>query len=65
MVCATKGRKAHFVSSEAFAEEKLQTMRAFGATLEPFPSDHRDITAKLVDSMVARARELSKESATF
>ena len=31
MVCATKGYKAHFVSSDAFATEKLQTMKAFGA----------------------------------
>ena len=65
MVCATKGYKAHFVSSDAFAEEKLQTMRAFGATLEIFPSENRKITAKLIDSMVARAKELSKEPNTF
>jgi len=65
MVCATKGYKAHFVSSDAFAEEKLQTMRAFGATLEIFPSENRKITAKLIDSMVSRAKELSKNSNTF
>lgn len=65
MVCATKGYNAHFVSSDAFADEKLQTMRAFGATLEIFPSENRKITAKLIDSMVARARELSKEPNTF
>jgi cysteine synthase A len=65
MVCATKGYKAHFVSSDAFAEEKLQTMRAFGATLEIFPSDNRKITAALIDAMVARARELSTEPNTF
>jgi cysteine synthase A len=65
MVCATKGYKAHFVSSDAFAEEKLQTMRAFGATLEIFPSENRKITAKLIDSMVARARELSKQPNIF
>jgi cysteine synthase A len=65
MVCATKGYQAYFVSSDAFAEEKLQTMRAFGATLEIFPSENRKITAKLIDSMVARARELSKEPDTF
>ena len=34
MVCAMKGYRAHFVSSDAFATEKLQTMRAFGAHLE-------------------------------
>jgi len=59
MVCATKGYKAFFVSSDAFAEEKLQTMKAFGAELEIFPSEDRKITAKLIDSLVKRARELS------
>src|ERR1700748_250609 len=44
MVCATKGYKAHFVSSDAFAEEKLQVMRAFGAELELVPSDNGLIT---------------------
>ncbi|TMI63578.1 MAG: cysteine synthase family protein [Bacteroidetes bacterium] len=65
MVCATKGYKAYFVSSDAFAEEKLQTRRAFGATLELFPSENRAITAKLIDSMVQRAKELSKEPGVF
>ena len=65
MVCATKGYKAVFVSSDAFAAEKLQTMRAFGAKLEIFPSDGGKITAALIDSMIARARELSHEPNTF
>ncbi|HMI78335.1 MAG TPA: cysteine synthase family protein [Ferruginibacter sp.] len=65
MVCANKGYKAHFVSSDAFAGEKLQTMRAFGATLEIFPSDNGKISAKLIDSMVARAKELSTNPDTF
>jgi cysteine synthase A len=65
MVCATKGYKAYFVSSDAFAEEKLQTMRVFGAELEIIPSENRKITAKLIDTMVARAKELSQEPNTF
>ena len=65
MVCATKGYHSHFVSSDAFAEEKLQTMLAFGATLEIFPSENGLITAKLIDSMVKRAKELSKQPNTF
>jgi cysteine synthase A len=65
MVCATKGYHAHFISSNAFAEEKLQTMRAFGATLEIFPSENGAITANLIDTMVERARVLSKEPNTF
>jgi cysteine synthase A len=65
MVCANKGYHAHFVSSDAFAKEKLQTMRAFGAELEIIPAENGLITAKLIDSLVARARELSKNPNTF
>ena len=65
MVCATKGYKARFVSSDAFSAEKLQTMRAFGAELEIFPSDNGKITAALIDSMIDRARELSRQPNTF
>lgn len=53
MVCATKAYQAYFVSSDAFSAEKLQTMKAFGASLEIFPSENGKITAKLIDSMVA------------
>ena len=60
MVCATKGYKAHFVSSDAFAKEKLQTMHAFGAQLELILSDNGVITAGLFDRMIARTRELSQ-----
>jgi cysteine synthase A len=64
MVCAVKGYKAHFVSSEAFSDEKLQTMRAFGAHLEIIPSVNGKITAKLIDDMVKRAKEISKNPNT-
>ncbi|MDX1479912.1 MAG: cysteine synthase family protein [Saprospiraceae bacterium] len=65
MVCATKGYQAHFVSSDAFAEEKLQTMRAFGAQLEIVPSDGGKITARLIRDMMDRARALSEAPNTF
>jgi cysteine synthase A len=65
MVCANKGYHAHFVSSDAFASEKLQTMRAFGAELEIIPSGDGKITAKLINSLIERARELSKQPNTF
>ncbi len=65
MVCAAKGYKAYFVSSDAFAKEKLQTMRAFGAELEIFSSDNGKITAKLIDDMVARVRELANQPNIF
>ena len=38
MVCAMKGYPFHPLSSDAFAMEKLDTMRAFGADLEHPPS---------------------------
>lgn len=65
MVCAIKGYHAHFVSSDAFAEEKLQTMRAFGAELDLVPGENGHITAKLIDSLVKRAGELSMKPGTF
>jgi cysteine synthase A len=65
MVCANKGYKAHFVSSDAFAEEKIQTMRAFGAQLDIVPSEHGRITAKLIDTMIEKARVLGKAPNTF
>jgi len=65
MVCANKGYHAHFVCSDAFAQEKLLTMKAFGAELDIIPSGDGKITAKLIQSLIDRARELSKEPNTF
>jgi cysteine synthase A len=65
MVCAKKGYHAHFVSSDAFAEEKLLTMRAFGAEIDIIPSENRLITAKLINALVERSKELGKRSNTF
>lgn len=65
MVCAAKGYRATLVSSDAFSEEKLQTMRAYGAEVEVIPSENRQITPDLVAAIVDRARELSSEPGTF
>lgn len=65
MYCAVMGFNAHFVSSDAFSAEKLQTMRAFGAQLELIPSGDGKITAAIINSMVDRARELSHQPNTF
>jgi len=65
MLCALMGYKAHFVTSDCFSQEKLQTMRAFGAHLEIIPSGDGKITAALIDSLVARAHELSSQPNTF
>ena len=65
MVCANRGYKAHFVSSDAFSKEKLQTMKAFGAELDLIPSENGKITAGLFPRMIQRARELSEKPNTF
>ncbi len=60
-VCAVKGYPFKVVSSDAFAQEKLNTMRAFGAELEIIPSRGGQITADLIPSLIARAKELAQE----
>ena len=65
MVCAAKDYRAHFVTSDAFAEEKLRTMRAFGAHLDLVPSEDRRITPELIQAMIDRARTLAEEPDTF
>lgn len=60
LVAAALGYKAHFVSSDAFSEEKLLTMRAYGAQLTLVPSDQRKINAALIQAMIARAKELAQ-----
>src|SRR5687767_2821849 len=65
MICASKGYHAHLVSSDAFAEEKLQMMLAFGADLDLIPSENGLITAPLFTAMIERARALSKLPNTF
>lgn len=65
MVCSARGYKAHFVSSDAFVAEKLNTMRAFGAKLELVPSENGKITAKVIDTALERVREIAKQPNTF
>ncbi|HYE89063.1 MAG TPA: cysteine synthase family protein [Vicinamibacterales bacterium] len=65
MVCAIKGYEFHPLSSDAFAQEKLDTMRAFGADLEVMPSDGGKVTPALFDRFKARIAELMKDPNTF
>jgi cysteine synthase A len=63
-VCALKGYPLRIVSSDAFAEEKLLTMRAFGAAVEILHSPD-GITPQLVPRMMARAREIVAETGGY
>jgi cysteine synthase A len=65
MVCALKGYEFHPLSSDAFAQEKLDTMRAFGADLEIVASDGGLVTPALFDRFKARIAELTRAPNTF
>jgi cysteine synthase len=58
-VCAVKGYGCHIVSSDAFAQEKLRTIRAFGAALTIIPSEGGKITPTLIPQMIEAARRLA------
>jgi cysteine synthase A len=63
-VCAVKGYPLRIVSSDAFAEEKIRTMRAFGAEVELMPSPD-GITPGLIPSMMRRAAEIAAQTGAF
>jgi cysteine synthase len=64
-VCAVKGYPFKVVSSDAFAREKLQTMRAFGAELIIVPSHGGQITPDLIPRMMEEARKLAQSGDTY
>lgn len=59
-VCAVKGYDFMVVSSDAFAREKLQTMKAFGADLYLEPSEGGMITPDLIPRMIEKAKSLAQ-----
>ena len=64
LVCAIKGYPLRIVSSDAFAAEKIRTMRAFGAQVELVPSP-AGITPDLIPAMRARAAEIAAETGAY
>ena len=63
-VCSVKGYRLRIVSSDAFAEEKARTMRAFGAEVELIPSP-QGIHPDLVPSMMRRAKDVVRETGGY
>src|SRR5262252_625282 len=63
-VCAVKGYPLRIVSSDAFADEKIRTMRAFGAEVELIPSPG-GITPGLIPAMMRRAAEITAQTGAF
>jgi cysteine synthase A len=63
-VCAVKGYPLRIVSSDAFAAEKIATMRALGAEVELIPSPD-GITPDLIPTMMRRAAEITAQTDAF
>jgi cysteine synthase A len=63
-VCAVKGYPLRIVSSDAFADEKIATMRALGAEVELVPSPE-GITPGLIPSMMRRAAQITAQTGAF
>ena len=62
LVCAVKGYPLHIVSSDAFAQEKLDHMRILGARLQIVKSESGGMTEKLTRDMVEAARVITAET---
>ena len=65
LVCAVKGYPLQIVTSDAFAEEKLDHMRLLGAKLQIVRSDSGRMTEKLTRDMVEAARSIAAETGSF
>ncbi len=64
-VCAARGIPITLVTSDAFSREKRDQMRAFGASVVEIPSDGGRTTKELIQTMIARAAELSASPGAF
>src|SRR2546430_84462 len=65
LVCSAKGYPIRIFSSDAFSEEKLVQMIAFGAELTIIPSGDGLITKQVILAMIAAAREASRAPGTY
>jgi len=65
LICAVKGHPLHIVSSDAFAQEKLDHMRILGAKLQIVASDSGRMTEKLTRNMIEAARVVAEETGAF
>jgi len=65
LVCAVKGHPLHIVSSDAFAQEKLDHMKILGAQLQILHSDGGGMTEKLTREMIEAAQAIAAETGGF
>ncbi len=65
LVCGVKGYPLHIVTSDAFAQEKLDHMALLGARLRVLKSDGGRMTEKLTRDMIEAARIITEETNGF
>jgi cysteine synthase len=65
LVCAVRAHPLHIVTSDAFAQEKLDHMQILGATLHVLQSEGGRQTARLTRDMVEAARVIRDETGAF
>jgi cysteine synthase A len=65
LVCAVKRRPLYIVSSDAFAQEKLDHMRLLGANLTIVPSDSGRMTEKLTRDLIAAAADIARQTGAY
>lgn len=64
-VCAVKGYPLEIVTSDAFAQEKIQTMAAFGAHITLIPSVNGRITPDLTPRMIEAAQVIANQPGSY
>jgi cysteine synthase A len=66
MIASIKGYDCTIVTSDAFADEKLKAIAAFGADLDIIRGEHGKATyPELFVQLIARVRELAEQPGTF
>ncbi|MDT7697029.1 MAG: cysteine synthase [Pseudonocardiales bacterium] len=65
LVCAVKGHPLRIVTSDVFAREKLDHMKALGAQLHIVPGESGRMTETLTRDMIAAAGAIAAETGSF
>ena len=65
LVCTLKGYRFKLITADVFGKEKIGLMRSLGADVEIIKSENGKITKELINKMINRAKEISKEPNTF
>lgn len=65
LVCVAKGYRLQIITSDAFSQDKLNQMKAFGAELTLVPSEGGLTTKKLILDLIAVAKEFSQNPNTY